>query len=137
MCAVYYNFPTTMQILLNHRNIDVNLRSKSGKTTLILAAEGCPVSIAKALLEKGAEIDKTDGKECTPLLYAVDRDDLSMVQFLIDQGANWEHKDSNGRSLMHRAAIGNRRRVLQWLLEKTGKCLDVNLQTITDKIALL
>jgi hypothetical protein len=51
----------------------------------------------KILLDKGMYIDVRDAKELTPLHYAVKKEQLDCIEFLIKQGADVEAEDYKGR----------------------------------------
>lgn len=52
-------------------------------------------------------VDATDKDGWTPLHYATDHGFGSVVQYLIDEGANISAKDSCMRTPLHLAAVGN------------------------------
>lgn len=51
------------------------------------------VSVAKALIRKGARVDARDKEGTTPLMWAVNRGNLPLIQFLLDAGADVNAKD--------------------------------------------
>jgi ankyrin repeat protein len=57
----------------------VNARNEYGETPLMLAAQEGNLDIAKALLNKGAEINAKDLDQYTAVSYAKGRHDLKMV----------------------------------------------------------
>lgn len=61
---------------------------RSGETALHYAAAGGHTNTAKLLLESKADIDKVSQFSGTPLTVAVEEQQLNMVQFLLDSGAN-------------------------------------------------
>jgi ankyrin repeat protein len=49
-------------------------------------------SLAKALISKGADLNKTDRFGCAPLWYALHRADLNMTVFLLNRGAHLDNR---------------------------------------------
>ena len=50
------------------------------------------------LLDKGLNINAKDDKSVTPLHVAVENDNVEMVKFLIEHGANVNHQDYHGNT---------------------------------------
>jgi ankyrin repeat protein len=82
-----------------------------GDTPLHAAAAGYRVEIAKLLLAAGADVNAAGNhRRSGPLHYAADgspeRDtkrQVSMIQLLLDAGANVHAQDKNGATPLHRA----------------------------------
>jgi len=75
--------------------------NRGGFTPLLYAArEGC-VPCAKALLDGGADIDKSDPERTSPLLIAIMNLRFEMAQFLIDAGADVNKWDFYGQSPLY------------------------------------
>jgi hypothetical protein len=73
-------------------------------------------SIAKTLINFGADVHKSDRYGCTPLWYALHRVDLDMTTFLFNKGAKL---DKSVASLgLKRAVEGNNTDMLRLLLSK-------------------
>ena len=66
------------------------------KTALIYSNN---VEISRLLLEKGADINHESGYGDTPLSHAVEDENLPLVKFLLEQGANASSTYSGGRKL--------------------------------------
>lgn len=89
--------------------IDPNapFKTLSGEVSMLeLAASGCQIRIAKLLVERGASADG-DGNS-TPLVAAAAKDDVEMLNFLIEHGARLDKVDRNGTSALE-AAVRARR----------------------------
>jgi len=65
-------------------------------TPLHFAANNNDLLSAQILIENGAELDKISSLKMTPLLVAAKWSSPDVLQFLIDQGANWKAKDEFG-----------------------------------------
>ena len=73
-------------------------------------------SVAKDLIYRGANLNKTDRYGCTPLWYALHRVDLNMTTFLLDNGARLD-KTIAGMALT-RAVESNNMNMLRLLLNR-------------------
>lgn len=103
-------------MLLEHPDIDVNLRSKYGKTALHEAAEHNLFIVVEMLISKGADVNaRTDLilSNNTVLNYAVrgtaytkHEDVRRMVEFLLKKGANVFLENAEGRTPLSIATHG-------------------------------
>ncbi len=124
-------------------NEDSNLNERAGckpgdsikKTPLICAIEQKKIEIVKTLLDKGADLEKSDESGSTPLMTASSRS-IEIVQMLLDRGA-----DINGRGtgfkdgwtpFMEAAAAGNAD-TMKLLLDRGA---DIEAQTAEGSTAL-
>lgn len=73
-------------------------------------------SIAKTLVNLGADVHKSDRYRCTPLWYALNGVDLDMAIFLLNKGAMLD-KNLAGLGLQ-RAVLGNNSDMLRFLLSR-------------------
>ncbi|MDD4409421.1 MAG: ankyrin repeat domain-containing protein [Candidatus Pacebacteria bacterium] len=90
--------------------IDPNIKNEDEKTALILAAEGDSlddedstkeyISVIKALLEKGANINAQDNYGTTALMAATERNMKPLVEELISQKADLKIKNSGGETVL-------------------------------------
>ncbi len=76
--------------LLLGRGADVNAYDKSGITALITAVSRQDTGVAHVLLDVGADPNQPSSCDLRiyPLIYAVMKGDVNMVQLLIDRGAH-------------------------------------------------
>ncbi len=140
------------------RNIQVDTPDKNGLTALQWASFLGDVSIAKTLIQAGADLNKGDRP---PLLQAAIAGDLRMAQFLlkeganprldeaflcaihsqnidamqyfIDRGADIQAKDNFGIGAISHAAFSNNLDAMKFLLERG---VDVNEQDKNGRCAL-
>ncbi len=122
---------------------NVNAEDDDEKTPLHFAAENGHEEVVKALLNKGANVNATDNKEETPfdlttnekiktllqntaeLLKVAKSGDIQKVNSLINEGANVNATDQNGKTPLHWAAVKGHKEAVEALLGKEG--IDVNL----------
>ncbi|MCP5420976.1 MAG: ankyrin repeat domain-containing protein [Gammaproteobacteria bacterium] len=74
----------------------VDQPSERGKTALMAAAARGDVSLAKALLDAGADVNAQNQTGGTPLIYASASGDAATVRLLLERGATVDHRSANG-----------------------------------------
>lgn len=75
------------------------------RTALRAAAWGGHEDIVKALLQHGADVNRTDDEGRTALIAAAYMGHSEIVQHLLDFGATIDHADSDGRTALSVAAL--------------------------------
>ncbi len=83
-------------------------------------------------INKGANPNMTftnDSNEITPLMYAAENKDLSLVQYLISVGADVNARDSWNSTALHRAVARNSAELVNYLLDKGA---DIEARTHVD-----
>jgi hypothetical protein len=109
----------TVQILLNHRNIDIEVKDPCGRTALHLTMYGGSLTMAKVLLDAGADKEAICNYEWTPLFCAVQMTtagtdhvkpymlsdkqsstNVELVRLLLDKGASIDRIDVQGNTPM-------------------------------------
>jgi ankyrin repeat protein len=78
------------------KGADVNAKSNTDLTVLMLAAGKGHKDVVDFLLKKGADINATDNRGKTALMYAVIESNTAIVQTLLNHGADVNAKDSDG-----------------------------------------
>ncbi|HOZ68686.1 MAG TPA: ankyrin repeat domain-containing protein [Chitinophagaceae bacterium] len=71
----------------------------------------------KAIL-KETGIDAPDGNARTALIHAAAYNNIDLLKWLVDQGANLDHQDRNGYSALHFAGQNGLVEIARFLLEK-------------------
>ncbi|XP_061086487.1 kinase D-interacting substrate of 220 kDa B-like isoform X2 [Conger conger] len=99
---------------------EVDGRSESGQTALMLAAEQGSLEIVQELIKRGANINLDDVDCWTALISATREGHVEVVKELLASNANLEHRDMGGWSALMWAAYKGRTEVARLLLEKAA-----------------
>jgi uncharacterized protein len=100
--------------LLKLSQVDVNKESKTGETALMLAAFNGDLDLVKALVKRGAQVNKP---LWTPLHYAAANGQLSVVEFLVENHAYIDAESPNNTTPLMMAARHKHITVMRWLTE--------------------
>lgn len=98
---------------------DLNTRSPSGQTVLMLAAVGGHLDLTKYLLDQGADPNAVDFGGNTLLMDLVFKGDLEMIKLLLQYGADTSHRNVRGFTARDLAVMFNRKDVLRLLNYET------------------
>lgn len=106
-----------VQVLIQH-NADLEHQNENGHTPLMEAASGGHVKVAKLLLENGAGINthSSEFKE-SALTLACYKGHVDMVFFLLEQGADQEHKTDEMHTALMEASMDGHVEVARLLLD--------------------
>ena len=97
--------------------IDVSEKEeRSGRMPLHLAARYGHLTVAKLLLDEGANVDAMDKLEKTPLWEAAWEGQTAVAKLLIERGAGVNNSDSSGRTPLHGAAAKRRFDMVELLI---------------------
>ncbi|XP_054444428.1 B-cell lymphoma 3 protein isoform X1 [Pteronotus mesoamericanus] len=106
--ACEHRSPTCLRALLDSAapgTVDLEARNYDGLTALHVAVNTECHEAVLLLLERGADIDAVDIKSGrSPLIHAVENNSLSMVQLLLQHGANVNAQMYSGSSALHSAS---------------------------------
>ncbi|KAG7465841.1 hypothetical protein MATL_G00157980 [Megalops atlanticus] len=97
---------------------EVDGRSESGQTALMLAAEQGSLEIVQELIRRGANVNLDDVDCWTALISAAKEGHVEVVKELLANNANLEHRDMGGWSALMWSAYKGRVEVARLLLEK-------------------
>ncbi len=104
------------------KGADPDILSNDGDNALLLAVQKKDFTSAEMLLKAGSKIDFPNTKGLTPLMLAAWQDDLPMVKFLINQGADVTRTTSNHENALSIALLKGYKDVSEALLA-TGKVM--------------
>lgn len=143
--AIQDGFSDFVRAVTEQKDTNINMQGSDGKTALIHAADCGHLKIVQILLDKGADIDVEDSQRRTALMYAIDNKYRNIIQILldvaliraidngapnivetlIDQGANLDAKDSQGRTALMRA---------QQIARKKAKAVENTIKAIEKEV---
>jgi ankyrin repeat protein len=113
MSAAIGSYADVVQALLD-AGAGVNLTNKFGQTPLALAAMSGDLSVVKALVAHGAEVNP-DGP--SPLMGAASWGNVRITEYLLSAGAKIDATDATGQTALMWAARAGREAVVQLLLK--------------------
>ena len=118
-------FITIILILILGVVAIAQLMEEPGITDLMQAARDGESRAAKAVLNRGANVNAKDSYGWTALIYASAKGDADIVKALLDKGADANAKSKDGYTGLHAAAQYGHKSVVKTLLEKGA---DINAE---------
>lgn len=107
MVTAYRGYAEVAEILLEH-GIEPNAqRARDGTTALMFALQNFHAEVAESLLQHGADVNMTNEAGGTALLAAASWGKPTIVQLLLDYGANPHIRTKNGWTTLMSAAKGH------------------------------
>ena len=120
MVAITTKNVPMVDILLRYK-ADVNMKDEQGCCPLTFASRDGMYGIVENLLRKpGIDINSQDRWQATPLIHAIITGNDHIAALLLDDGADANIKDVNGRSPLTLAVLGGKHDIVQKLLQKPG-----------------
>lgn len=114
-------------LLAAHRALNVNITNKNDETPLMYLAIVGDVKRAKALVERGAHINRLGW---TPLHYAASKGHIEMVRFLIANKAIVDAPAPDGTTALMMAAFSGSEAVVKALLDAGAEVTTQNLSKL-------
>lgn len=102
---------------------EINIRDDLNRTALMWATSYCYIDIVRLLLEREADISASNG--ATVLMIAAENGNTEILDMLLDNGADIEHKDSYGYTALMYAAWNGKVDALRLLLDR-GANIEAN-----------
>ena len=89
----------------------------TGFSTLYWAIKNNRQQMVRLLIEYGAEVNKPDHKQNTPLIYAAKMNNKDICKLLIDRGANPLHENANEKTASDHIAYNDQSPAYMYLLK--------------------
>ncbi len=106
------------------KGVNVNLRTETGSTPLMYAADRNQLAIVRILLSSGADVNAKNGVNNTALIYASTKGHVSVVKELLRKKADINVKNlSHGDALIY-AVVGKKTEVVNVLLSSGARVTD-------------
>lgn len=98
-------------------NIDLNAKTATGKTPLLLAAESSHKIVVMSLIELGVDVRVSCDLKMTLLHYSCSKGWLDIVRYLVRRGLDIEVKDFRQRTPLLLAAEKAQEEVVEYLID--------------------
>lgn len=112
---------TMLSDLLDAGYLDVNSKTESGKTALMVAAQAASDSLCVDLVALGADVGAKNKNGGTPLMHASVGGSLDIVNLLLRKGAEVNERASNGWSALMLASAKGFSQIVKRLIEVNGE----------------
>jgi Ankyrin repeats (3 copies)/Ankyrin repeats (many copies) len=118
--AAAFGLPGFCTALLNDQNtpLDINVRSRKGRTALFLATAFGRCDVMEILLGKGCNCEIGDEEGRTPLIVAVEEGNINTTKLLLRSGADIEGRDDAGKTPLSAGARAGTVDTVNVLLEE-------------------
>jgi hypothetical protein len=83
--------PTLINIITT-QGLDINIRDDLNNSPLLLAVQYCPLTVIRAMVEKGAKVNVFNAQEVSELTMALVVNKWDVATFLIDSGSRLSKK---------------------------------------------
>ncbi|CAG8922375.1 unnamed protein product [Penicillium salamii] len=120
-----------IELLLQH-DASPHAFDSRGLTPMWWASRSGEIKLVDVLLRHGAPIDPIECHE-TPFLFAASEEQIDMLKFLIEKGANINARDSDGHTALMCAAAGAKSEIVDLLV---GSGADVHMHDSEGMTAL-
>ena len=116
------------EVLIQAKGINVNFLNSADESALMYAALKGYLAVAKSLISKDADVNKTGW---TPLHYAATNGHVDVIQLLLDNHAFVDAASPNGSTPLMLAAQYGTPQAVQLLLDEGAEPLQKNQQGLT------
>ncbi len=125
--AVSRDFFEIAHLLMNHNDIDVNVRGKDNETPLLAASLYNRPMIVQRLLYHGARVGVLDKQGCSPLSRACLQNHFTIVQMLLNAGATPNMRNYRcGHTPLAESCILNHDSIVKLLIQAGAEVNAVN-----------
>lgn len=128
--------PTMVKMILKYIN-NIDSRTNRGSTALHYACNFLLEDIVKILLENGAAQNIIELEyDFYPIFYSVVQNNIPITKLLIDNGANPNHQDYLGNTIINYAIMNGHTEILDYVIGKfpiKNKKINVYIEDINSK----
>ena len=117
--GVDFNIPNTLASIINHGEDDENYN----ETVL---------DAARLIIENGADVNRDDPDGVSPIIHAIENENVNMVQLLVDNGADVNKKSVNGPISLIVALFNTNHEIVKILIEAGADVNFVIRDTVYD-----
>jgi len=128
LLAIREPSPKVIEVLLATPKVNVDQRNSADETPLMMAALKGQVDIAKRLIARDADVNKTGW---TPLHYAATSGNIPIMKMLLDKDAFVNSESPNGTTPLMMAAMYGTTDAVKLLLDEGADPLMKNQQNMT------
>ncbi len=115
--------PDKVKALIS-KGADVNLRTPTGSTPLMYAADGNKLEIIRALLRSGADVNAKNGANSTALIFASVKGHLGVAKELLRRKADVNVKNIGGADALIYAVVNKKAKAVEALLAHGANVTD-------------
>lgn len=120
--------PKVAQVLITWPKTDVNKLNPKGESPLMMAAIKGYADLAQKLIDRGADVNKTDW---TPLHYAASAGQIAIISLLLENSAYIDAESPNGTTPLMMAAMYGTSAAVKLLLQEGADPQLKNQQGLT------
>jgi len=117
-----------VSLLLAQKSIQVEARTQNDESALMMAALGGNEAMARTLMIKGADVNKTGW---TPLHYAATKGHVGMIKLLLDKSAYIDAESPNQTTPLMMAAMYGTFEAVKLLIDEGADVLLKNALNLT------
>ena len=85
MYCILFNDIESLKILLEQRNIKIDIQEDHGDTALMMAVKENNVTMVKLLLNNKADVDIKDMRNGTPIVVAAIKNNIEIIKLLLEK----------------------------------------------------
>lgn len=128
LMAIREPSPKVINALLAAPKLDLNALNSKGESPLMLAAFNGDLELARQMVSKGADVNKTGW---TPLHYAATKGHLALISLFLENHAYIDAESPNGSTPLMMASMYGTPEAVKLLLDEGADALLRNQQGLT------
>lgn len=125
-----------VQLLLNHKDCELDVEDDSGATPLLLATLKGSYPVCLQLLDRGANVNHRNKNGHSSTKYAGSKNHQRILQLLLERGGDVNARDNIGETPLHRVASMENAECLRLILDHATMPIQIDLQNSEGNTAL-